>query len=122
MAQFALACAWVFLLCSGATGRLDGKDPLTRQHQDHVEQIEAPDHADAPFLSIEPSSEEDLPEEESEPSELTDDDETEHWVLITQRLDAAKLESQAGFYESPSERAPVPFALRAFSNRGSPAA
>src|SRR5688572_9424169 len=91
---------------------------LTRQIDDRVEQIEAPNHTAVPMVRLDIRCAEDLREEVVELAEPTDDDETEHCLL---RLDVAAFGSQKGLYVSSVDRALAltPFRLLAFSSRGS---
>lgn len=93
---------------------------LTRQIDDRVEQIEAPNHTAVPMVRLDTRFAEDLREEVIELAEPTDDDETEHCLL---RLGVAAFGSQTGLYESSAGRAALTlFRLLAFSSRGSPSA
>ena len=61
-----------------------------------------------------------LPEEVVELAESTDEDETKHCIVEVLRFDVTPFGNKPGLFESSAERAPTPFRLRAFSNRGSP--
>jgi len=98
---------------------------LTRQIDDRVEQIEAPNHTAVPMVRLDIGFAEDLHEELVELAEPTDDDETDedetkHYIL---RSDLAAFGSPTGLYESSADRAALTrFQLLAFSSRGSPSA
>ena len=108
------------LLLSGSPTRLAGTDWLTRQIDDRVEQIGAPNHTAVPMV-LDIRFAEDPNEELVELAEPTDHDKTKYYVL---RLDVAPFgsESRTGLYELSADRALTPFRLRAFPSRGSPSA
>ena len=116
-ALIAFVCVAMVLLCGSSPTRLAGTD--SRQIDDRIEQIEAPNHTAVPMVRLDIRFAEDLLEEVVELAEPTDDDETKHYLL---RLGVAVLGSQPGLYESSADRALTQFRLHAFSSRGSPSA
>ena len=119
LALIAFVCVVMVLLSGSSPTRLAGTDWLTRQIDDRVEQIEAPNRTAVPMVRLDIPFAEDPLEEVVELAEPTDDDDTEHCLL---RLDVAAFGSQTGLYESSADRAPTPFRLLVFSSRGSPSA
>jgi hypothetical protein len=125
LALIAFVCVVMGLLSGSPPTRLAGTDWPTRQIDDRVEQIEAPNHTAVPMVCLDIRFAEDLPNELVEPAEPTDDDETDedetkHYIL---RSDLAAFGSPTGLYESSADRAALTrFQLLAFSSRGSPSA
>jgi hypothetical protein len=125
LALIAFICVVMVLLSGSSPTRLAGTDWLTRQFDDRVEQIEAPNHTPVPMVSLDIRFAEGPHEEVAELLESTDDDETERCLLrldAALRLDVPAFVSQTGLYESSANRALTPFRLRAFSSRGTPSA
>ena len=113
------------LVTGSSPTRLAGTDRLTRQSDDRVEQIEAPNQTAAPMARLDSRFAEDLLDDVVELAEAREDDETKHCLLqsdAVQQLDVPALSSQTGLYESSADRAVTRFRLRAFSSRGSPSA
>ena len=125
LALIAFVCVVMGLLSGSPPTRLAGTDWPTRQIDDRVEQIEAPNHTAVPMVRLDIGFAEDLHEELVELAEPTDDDETDedetkHYIL---RSDLAAFRSPTGLYESSADRAALTrFQLLAFSSRGSPSA
>ena len=125
LALIAFVCVVMGLLSGSPPTRLAGTDWPTRQIDDRVEQIDAPNHTAVPMVCLDIRFAEDLPNELVEPAEPTDDDETDedetkHYIL---RSDLAAFGSPTGLYESSADRAALTrFQLLAFSSRGSPSA
>lgn len=133
----ALPLAVIVLICV-AMGLLSGIFPAlladthwpTRQIDDRVGQIEAPNHASVSVVCLYSRSAEELPSKPGEPADPmdvdetdvdeTDDDETDDYILGS---GSAAFRNRTGLYESPADRAALaPFRLRAFPGRGSPSA
>lgn len=112
------------LLSGSSPTQLAGTDRLTRQIDDRVEQIAAPNHPAVPMAPLGIRSAEGFLVEAVELLEPTED-ETKHYLTrldVALRTDVAALGSETGLYESSAERALTPFRLRAFPGRGSPSA
>lgn len=118
-ALIAFVCVVMVLLSGSSPTRLASTDWPTRQIDDRVEQIEAPNHTAVPMLRLDIRFAEHLLDKLVEPDEPTDDDETKNYVLLRS---VAAFGSQTGFYESSADRALTPFRLLTFSSRGSPSA
>ncbi|MCX6608294.1 MAG: hypothetical protein NTV52_32545 [Acidobacteria bacterium] len=123
LALIACVCVVMVLFSGSAPTRLGDTGWLTRQIDDRVEQIEAPNHTTVPMVPLDIRFAEghlkDVVEEVAELPEPTDDDETEYCLV---RLDVAAFAGQPGLYGSSAYRAISSFRLRAFSSRGSPSA
>ena len=121
----AFVCVVMGLFSGSFPTRLVGADWPTRQIDDRVEQIEAPNHTAGQMVCLDIRFAEDLPDELIEPDEPTDDDETDENETknYIRRSDFAAFRSPTGLYELSADRAaPTPFRLLAFSTRGSPPA
>ena len=125
LALIALVCVVISLLSGSSPTHLSGTDWPTRQIDDRVEQIEAPNQTAARMVCLDTRFAEDFPERLVEPTDPTDDDETDEdetkdYIL---RSDLAAFGSPTGLYESSAHlSAPTPFRLLAFWSRGSPSA
>lgn len=131
LALTAFVCVVVGLLSGSAPALLAGTDWSTRQFNNLVAQIEAPNHTASPIvcldsrlagdvpnqLMVEPASPAD--DDEADEDEA-DEDETKSYILPSH---LAAFRSPTSPYESSAARAALtPFRLLAFSNRGSPSA
>lgn len=121
LALIAFVCGVMVFFSGSSLTRLAGTDWLTRQIDDRVERIEAPNHIAVPMVALDTRFAESLHKEVVDLPETTDDDEFEYCILrldVVPPLDVAA----CGLYESSVDRALTPFRLRAFSTRGSPSA
>ena len=116
-ALIAFVCVVMVVLSGSSPTQLAGADSLTRQIDDRVGQIEAPNHTAVPVACLDIRLAEDPIEDVVEFAEPTDDDETKHYLL---RSGVAAFGSQTRLYESSADRALTQFRLHAFPSRGSP--
>jgi hypothetical protein len=119
----AFACGLITLLSFGSPARPAGSSGLTRQFDNRVEQIEAPDPTPVSMVPFDARFAENLHQEVAEPPEPTDDDETCRCLLrlgVVLQFDLPAFGIQSGLDESSAGRERTPFRLRAFSGRGSP--
>jgi len=120
LALMAFVCVVLGLLSGSSPARLAGTDWATRQIDDRVEKIAAPNHTAASMVCLDIGFEDGLLKDVVELAEPTDEDETKHYIL---RSDLASFGSPTAPYESSADRAAItPFRLLAFSSRGSPSA
>lgn len=124
LALIAVVCIVMGLLSGSSQSRLAGTDWPTRQTDDRVEQIEAPNHIAVRMVCLDIRSAQELPELLAEPADPLDEEtveeETKNYIL---QSDLAAFRSPTSVHELPADRAaPTPFRLLAFANRGSPSA
>lgn len=124
LALMAVVCVVMGLLSGSSPSLLAGTDWPTRQIDDGVEQIEAPNHIPVRMVCLDIRSGPELPEVLAEPADPLDEEtveeETKNYIL---QSDLAAFRSPTSVHELPADRAaPTPFRLLAFANRGSPSA
>lgn len=122
LALIAFICVLTVLLSGSSPTRRAGSDGHTRQFGGHVRHAASRNHTVLPIAPLAIACAKRHHAEVGELPELTDDDDSQHCILVVLRLDGAPFASESSLYDSSADRALSPFRLRAFSTRGSPSA